>query len=182
MPGATHARPGAPAQQPADDSASISKRPPNGGHGGAGDLEARESAHRPVAGLVLVAAFAAVLVAALVGIPREHSPLPAIARHALLVALPRWKITEPVNEVVYGTRGFDTSGRPSSCLPLLSESPRSRRAREARRGFIGEEVAGQREQAQVDPAPPVDTGEEKARRAEEEEQGEQGGWRRKLPD
>ena len=26
------------------------------------------------------------------------------------VALPRWGITEPVNEVVYGTRGFDTFG------------------------------------------------------------------------
>ena len=37
-------------------------------------------------------------------------PLPAVARYAMDVALPRWGLTEPVNEVVYGTRGFDTFG------------------------------------------------------------------------
>ena len=37
-------------------------------------------------------------------------PCPAIARYALEIALPQWHITEPVNEVVYGTRGFDTFG------------------------------------------------------------------------
>lgn len=142
-------------------------------------IEASESAHRPAAGLVLAAAFGAVLAAALVAIPREHSPLPAIARYAMLVAIPQWKITEPVNEVVYGTRGFDTFGETFLLLAAVVGIGTLSRAREARRGFIGEELAAEREQGQVDPAEPADSGEGKARRAEE---GEQGAWSRHLPD
>lgn len=145
----------------------------------AGALEASESPRRPLAGFVLAGAFAAVLVAALVGIPREHAALPAIARQALLVAIPHWKITEPVNEIVYGTRGFDTFGETFLLLAAVVGIGTLTRAREARRGFIGEEVAGEREQGEVDPAVPTGAGEEEARRAEK---GEQQGRRRKLPD
>jgi multicomponent Na+:H+ antiporter subunit B len=153
------------------------RRTPGGG--GAGELEASESIHRPIAGFVLTAAFGAVLVAAVVGIPREHAPLPAIARYAMLVALPQWKITEPVNEVVYGTRGFDTFGETFLLLAAVVGIGTLTRAREARRGFIGEEVAGEREQGQVDPAAAADADERRARQAEK---GEQGGRRRRLPD
>jgi multicomponent Na+:H+ antiporter subunit B len=142
-------------------------------------IEAAESAHRPVAGLVLAAAFSAVLVTALLAIPREQAPLPAIARYAMLVAIPQWKITEPVNEVVYGTRGFDTFGETFLLLAAVVAIGTLSRAREARRGFIGEELAAEREQGQVDPAEPADAGEQKARRAEK---GEQGTSARKLPD
>ncbi len=147
--------------------------------GPAAELEAGEASHRPVAGLVLAAGFAAVLVAALVGIPREHSPLPAIARYAMLVAIPKWKITEPVNEVVYGTRGFDTFGETFLLLAAVVGIGTLTRAREPRRGFIGEEVVAEREQGEVDPSEPADGGEERARRAEK---GEQGARRPESPD
>jgi multicomponent Na+:H+ antiporter subunit B len=122
-----------------------------------------------------------VLVAALAGIPREHSPLPVIARYAMVVAIPKWKITEPVNEVVYGTRGFDTFGETFLLLAAVVGIGTITRAREARRGFIGEEVVAEREQTRVDQGAPADEGEEKARRAEKGEQGEQAS-RPELPD
>ena len=116
---------------------------------------------------------------ALVAIPREHAPLPAIARYAMIVAIPQWKITEPVNEVVYGTRGFDTFGETFLLLAAVVGIGTLSRAREARRGFIGEEVAGEREQGEVDPAGAAGSGEDNARRAEQEEQGAS---HRRLPD
>ncbi|MBV8950081.1 MAG: sodium:proton antiporter, partial [Actinobacteria bacterium] len=70
----------------------------------------RQEVHRPVVGLALVAALATCLAAAMVTLPRDGAPLPAVARYALDVALPKWHTTEPVNEIVYGTRGFDTFG------------------------------------------------------------------------
>ncbi len=116
---------------------------------------------------------AVALGAAMVGIPREHAALPAVARYAMEVALPRWGLTEPVNEVVYGTRGFDTFGETFLLLAavvsvvLITRSARAT-ARLLRR------VAGRpaREQAETDPAAGTDRRRAAARAAERREQGE----------
>ena len=107
--------------------------------------------HRPWLAIVLVVALAVGLGAALVGLPREHAALPAIARRALAVALPRWHITEPVNEVVYGTRGFDTFGETFLLLAAVVSVVVLTRRREARAGPGGEEAAGAREEREIDP-------------------------------
>jgi multicomponent Na+:H+ antiporter subunit B len=123
-----------------------------------------------------VGAFAVGLFAAVIGLPREHSALPAIARRALVVALPRWHITEPVNEVVYGTRGFDTFGETFLLLAAVVSVVVLTRRRETRQGQGGEEAAGAREERQIDPATSAaDRWEHLARLAEREEEGERGG-------
>ena len=86
------------------------------------------------------------------GMPREHAPLPLIARYALDIAIPRWKLTEPVNEIVYGTRGFDTFGETFLLLAAVVSVMVITRPREPRRGYFGEAAAGAREQQQDDPA------------------------------
>jgi multicomponent Na+:H+ antiporter subunit B len=115
---------------------------------------------------------AAALTAAMAGIPREHAPLSAVARYALEVALPRWGLTEPVNEVVYGTRGFDTFGETFLLLAAVISVVVIARSAEPRRGYFGESLAGRREQAEADPAAPADAGEVQARTAERREQGD----------
>src|SRR5690348_18282456 len=107
------------------------------------------------------------------GMPREHAPLPLIARYALEIAIPRWKLTEPVNEIVYGTRGFDTFGETFLLLAAVVSVIVITRPREPRRGYFGEESAGAREQAETDPAEGFDAAEEAARAAERREAGEQ---------
>jgi multicomponent Na+:H+ antiporter subunit B len=147
-------------------------------HGRAGATAARREAtehepvHRPWLGVLLTAGVAAALAAALSGIPREHAPLPQVARYALEVALPRWGLTEPVNEVVYGTRGFDTFGETFLLLAAVVSVIVITRPREARRGYFGESAAGAREQEQNDPAAGSDASEDSARAAERREQGE----------
>ena len=140
------------------------------------DVVDREPSHRRAAGLLLVAAVALALTVALVKLPREASPLPAIARYATTVALPQWHTSEPVNEVVYGTRGFDTFGETFLLLAAVVGTVSITRRRERRRGFIGEELAGWREQRDIgEPSQPA-AGDRKeqaeARRADQEEQGE----------
>jgi multicomponent Na+:H+ antiporter subunit B len=130
-----------------------------------------EPEHRRWAGLILVAAMAAALAAAMLAIPREHSPLPALARYAMQVALPQWHLTEPVNEVVYGTRGFDTFGETFLLLAAVVSVVVITRSREPRRGYFGEELAGRREQAHADPAEQDDASERTAQAAERREQG-----------
>jgi multicomponent Na+:H+ antiporter subunit B len=130
-----------------------------------------EPEHRRWAGLILAAAMAAALAAAMAGIPREHSPLPAVARYAMQVALPQWHLTEPVNEVVYGTRGFDTFGETFLLLAAVISVVVITRSKEPRRGYFGEELAGRREQAQADPAEQDDASERTAQAAERREQG-----------
>ena len=139
----------------------------------AGHREAaeHEPEHRRWLGAVLVAGMAAALAAAMVSIPREHAALPAIARYAMQVALPQWHLTEPVNEVVYGTRGFDTFGETFLLLAAVVSVVMITRSREARRGYFGEELAGLREQAQADPAERDDASERTAQAAERREQG-----------
>jgi multicomponent Na+:H+ antiporter subunit B len=107
--------------------------------------------HRAV-GLVLVAALAGLLVVALVGLPRDGAALPAVARYAMKVALPDWHFTEPVNEVVYGTRGFDTFGETFLLLAAVVSVALLARGREYRQGFIGESAEGEEEQDQVEAA------------------------------
>jgi multicomponent Na+:H+ antiporter subunit B len=94
-----------------------------------------------------------------------------VARQALDVALPYWHTSEPVSEVVYGTRAFDTFGETFLLLAAIVGITVIARGRERRRGFLGEGVAGRREQRQT--ARPSRGGERDpaARRAEEREEG-----------
>ncbi|HEX6490812.1 MAG TPA: MnhB domain-containing protein [Gaiellaceae bacterium] len=141
-----------------------------------------EPTHRSWLAFLLAAAVAASLATAYVGIPRERARLPAIARYAMKVALPRWHITEPVNEVVYGTRGFDTFGETFLLLAAVVSVIVLTRRREPRRGFIGEEKAAELEQEQFDPEPGLAPSERLARRAERAEQPEGGGRHPATPD
>ena len=148
--------------------------PAEGGRG-PGELEAAEPTHRPWLGTVLVAGMAAALATALFAIPREHAPLPAIARYALEVALPQWKLTEPVNEVVYGTRGFDTFGETFLLLAAVISVVMITRSREGRRGYFGESAAGAREQEETDPAAGAGTSGDSGARGSQEDAREKGG-------
>jgi multicomponent Na+:H+ antiporter subunit B len=132
-----------------------------------------EPEHRRWLGAVLAAGMTAALGAAVIGIPREHAALPAVARYALDVSLPRWGLTEPVNEIVYGTRGFDTFGETFLLLAAVISVVLITRSRESRHGYFGEARAGQREQEQCDPAEQADATERAARSAERREQGRQ---------
>jgi multicomponent Na+:H+ antiporter subunit B len=142
-------------------------------HAAAREATEREPRHRPWLGALLVAGVAAALGVAMAGMPREHAPLPLIARYALEIAIPRWKLTEPVNEIVYGTRGFDTFGETFLLLAAVVSVVVITRPREPRRGYFGESAAGAREQQQNDPDPASGAAEREARSAERREQGEQ---------
>jgi multicomponent Na+:H+ antiporter subunit B len=114
----------------------------------------------------------ATLAVAVLRLPREHAPLPSVARYAMQVALPRWHTTEPVNEVVYGTRGFDTFGETFLLLAAVVGIGVITRRREPRRGFIGEEMAGWRERSGLaSGGGNGDPGQGQARRAEQDEEG-----------
>jgi multicomponent Na+:H+ antiporter subunit B len=115
---------------------------------------------------------AAVLAVGFVAAPREHAALPYVAQYAMTTALPDWKLLEPVNEVVYGSRGFDTFGETFLLLAAVISVVMLTRSREPRRGYFGEHVAGEREQAQIDPDLPTDPEERRSRQAESREQDE----------
>jgi multicomponent Na+:H+ antiporter subunit B len=137
------------------------------------ELIDQEPSHRIAVGAILAAGTALVLAIAVASVPREQSPLPAIARYAMEVALPKWHTTEPVNEVVYGTRGFDTFGETFLLLAAVVGIMTITRGKEPRRGFFGEELAGRREQTQLGSSAAIDSQEEaQARAAERDEQGE----------
>lgn len=129
-----------------------------------------ESTHRPFVGAAIAASFGAILAVAALHLPREGAPLPAVARYAMEIALPKWGITEPVNEIVYGTRGFDTFGETFLLLAAVVCVVVITRRREPRGGFIGEEAAGSREQAEDDPS--SGGGSSEARTAERKEEDE----------
>lgn len=133
----------------------------------AGDLVEAEPAHRRWVGMVLVAAIAAGMIAAVLALPRENASLPPVAHQALGTALPQWHDTEPVNEVVYGTRGFDTFGETFLLLAAVVSVVLLTRGREPRRGFIGEERAGEREEREVAPRGETEPGEERQARIAE---------------
>jgi multicomponent Na+:H+ antiporter subunit B len=154
-------------------------------HAVAREATEREPRHWPWLGALLVAGVAVVLGVAMAGIPREHAPLPLIARYALEIAIPQWKLTEPVNEIVYGTRGFDTFGETFLLLAAVVSVVVITRPREPRRGYFGESAAGAREQQQEDPKVASDAAERQARSAERREQDDQaprGGERAETPD
>jgi multicomponent Na+:H+ antiporter subunit B len=132
-----------------------------------------EPTHRPWLGAALVVGVASLLAAAMVSLPREGAPLPAIARQALETALPRWHLTEPVNEIVYGTRGFDTFAETFLLLAAVIGVLTVGRRRERRQGFLDEEQLARREQAAVDRHLTRDPEQLAAERAERAEEGEQ---------
>jgi multicomponent Na+:H+ antiporter subunit B len=121
----------------------------------------------------LTAATALVLAAGYLAAPRERAPLPAVARYALLTSLPDWKLLEPVNEVVYGSRGFDTFGETFLLLAAVVSVIVLTRSREARAGYFGEHAAGEREQREIDPHQQPDREERETREADERERQEQ---------
>lgn len=131
--------------------------------------------HRPWAALTLTGATAAALVIGVLGLPREGVALPAVARHALDIALPVWGQADPVNEIVYGSRGFDTFGETFILLAAVVAVSTLARSREARHEYVGEASAGREEQAEFDPGRGADTGEtarDKQTRSAEEAEGE----------
>lgn len=134
-----------------------------------GEAIEAEPKHRVVVGALLTAGMAVALAAALLGIPRSGAQLPEVARYALQVSLPSWNLTEPVNEVVYGTRGFDTFGETFLLLAAVVSVVLLSRPREPRTGYFGEDVAGLREQSEVDPVEQPNARELEARRAESAE-------------
>jgi multicomponent Na+:H+ antiporter subunit B len=133
---------------------------------GPGELTDAEPRHRPRVGALVVCAVAAVLVVALVDLPREGARLSAVAHQALSVAVPQWHTTEPVNEVVYGTRGFDTFGETFLLLAAVMSVVVLARRREPRRGFVGEEREGSEEERSMPAAAAPDAGQQAAREAE----------------
>ncbi len=131
-----------------------------------------EPSHRRAVGVLVAAAVGGVLTVAVLALPRENAPLPGIARYAMTVALPQWHTTEPVSEIVYGTRGFDTFGETFLLLAAVVGTTTITRRRERRRGFIGEELAGWREQRRIGESPAAEgDSEAEARQAEAWEQG-----------
>lgn len=141
-------------------------------------LADREPRHRHRLGLLLTAAVAVILGAGYLAAPRENAPLPAVARYALTTSLPDWKSLEPVNEVVYGSRGFDTFGETFLLLAAVVSVIVLTRSREARHGYFGEHAAGEREQREIDPLVPPDAEERTSRAADTREQDEDGRARR----
>jgi multicomponent Na+:H+ antiporter subunit B len=133
------------------------------------ELHTTEPVHRRWVGLVLSVGLFAVLLVALVGLPREHAPLPTIARQAMTETLPAFASTEPVSAVVYGFRAMDTFGETFLLLAAVVSVMLLARTREHRSGFVGEERAGAREQREDDPPAAETSTEHAAREAEQAE-------------
>ncbi len=79
-------------------------------------------------------------------------------------------ITEPVNEIVYGTRGFDTFGETFLLLAAVVSVSTLARSRETRSEYVGEATAGRDEQRGSDPHEKQTPKESEARAAELGEQ------------
>jgi multicomponent Na+:H+ antiporter subunit B len=126
--------------------------------------------HRPWAALTLTGATAGALLIGLLGLPRDGAALSAVARRSLDIALPVWGQADPVNEIVYGSRGFDTFGETFILLAAVVAVSTLARAREARGEYVGEATAGREEQAEIDPHGDARPQDEEARRAEEAEE------------
>lgn len=126
--------------------------------------------HRPWAALTLGGAAAAALLIGVLGLPREGTALPDVARHALDIALPVWGQADPVNEVVYGSRGFDTFGETFILLAAVVAVSTLARSREPRSEYVGESTAGRQEQAEIDPSGGETERDKQTRRAEEAEE------------
>jgi multicomponent Na+:H+ antiporter subunit B len=125
--------------------------------------------HRPRLAGLLIALLAGLVLTGITGLPGGANPLPAIARHAMAIALPRWGTTEAVSEVVYGSRGFDTFGETFLLLAAVVAVLVLSRGREPRSEYVGEASAGRDEQAEADPDEGSDAQEAQAREAEAQE-------------
>lgn len=138
--------------------------------------QAGEEKHRWWLGLAFTLAVGAVFVVGFTDLPREGAALPAVARHAMQIALPVWGQKEVVSEIVYGSRGFDTFGETFLLLAAVVAVTTLSRPREPRAEYIGEASAGRDAQSQYDRAGGGGDGdngdggsESEARRAEREE-------------
>lgn len=129
--------------------------------------------HRPWLAGLLAAAVALMLALAVTDLPSAAAQLPQVARHAMQIALPRWGQTEVVSEVVYGSRGYDTFGETFLLLAAVLSVVVLSRGREPRSEYVGESVAGLREQAETDPQESPDTTQSTARAAERREADEE---------
>ncbi|MGN6473230.1 MAG: MnhB domain-containing protein, partial [Mycobacteriales bacterium] len=143
------------------------------------ELADTQPRHRPWLAAAIAAAVAALFAIGLTNLPREHAPLPSVAHQALAAAQPHWHTTEPVNEVVYGTRGFDTFGETFLLLAAVMSVVVMARRKEPRHGFVGEELEGRQEQREISTGTLPDPGERSARFAEA---GEEGADRPATPD
>jgi multicomponent Na+:H+ antiporter subunit B len=129
--------------------------------------------HRPALMLPLVAVTFGILLVAAIDLPRSGRPLPDIARQAMQIALPKWGTTEAVNEIVYGSRAWDTFGETFLLLAAVVSVVLLARGREPRREYVGEASAGRNEQRAADPGGgSADRDESTARDAEEREESE----------
>lgn len=143
--------------------------------------QAGEEKHRWWLGLAFTLAVGVVFVVGFTDLPREGAALPAVARHAMQIALPVWGQNEVVSEIVYGSRGFDTFGETFLLLAAVVAVTTLARPREPRAEYIGEASAGRDAQSQYDRAGGDNDGgddgggngdgrsESQARRAEREE-------------
>jgi multicomponent Na+:H+ antiporter subunit B len=87
----------------------------------------------------------------------------------MTVSLPKWKLSEPVNEVVYGTRGFDTFGETFLLLAAVVSVVLLTRHREQRAEHSGESDVGEAEQSSEPAQGEADRVEQAARAAERRE-------------
>ena len=125
--------------------------------------------HRPWLTAAVLAAVAGAFMTAVTGLPRASAALPEIARHAMKIALPQWGTTEVVNEIVYGSRGWDTFGETFLLLAAVIATTVLARSREPRAEYVGEATAGRMEQERADPGPEAGPDESAARAAEKQE-------------
>lgn len=137
---------------------------------------ASERRHRPWLGLALAAGVGAVLAVGFTDLPRAGAALPAIARHAMRIALPKWGQAEVVSEIVYGSRGFDTFGETFLLLAAVVAVVTLSRSREHRTEYVGEATAGRgapaRSGAGDGDASDGGGSEAESRRAERQESGD----------
>lgn len=104
--------------------------------------QAGEEKHRAWLGLGLTAAVGAVFVIGFTDLSDAGAALPTIARHAMVIALPKWGQAEVVSEIVYGSRGWDTFGETFLLLAAVVSVTTLARPREHRTQYIGEATAG----------------------------------------
>lgn len=95
--------------------------------------------------LAVVAAFAVALLIGFFGLPRGDTPIPAIARRGMTMAIPEWHTTEAVNAIVYGTRGFDTLGESFLLVAAVVSVVLLGRRKKDRPGAEAEEMMARRE-------------------------------------
>lgn len=145
------------------------------GFPGSGNALVRHARPRAILTLAVIGA----LIAGYTGLPRASEALSAIARRAMTSTMPGWHTTEPVNALVYGTRGFDTLGETFLLVAAVVSVALVARKKEPRPGAEIEERVAAEERAQIEPGggfPELDrSGSATARRAEQAEESDSDG-------